>query len=142
MKRSSLALSSELLLFMPSLWNAHSLSSNHSTWSSFNYLDPIRLVLAVLLSISLFLIPLERKVYSEGLDHLRERLSPRSAGRKEATAPIIDEPTNDEQPVAETRPSSSSSVSSNSSSTMLESAAKVDRPLNEYLFPSLSSNSP
>jgi hypothetical protein len=49
---------------------------------------------------------------------------------------------NDEQPVAETRPSSSSSVSSNSSSTMLESAAKVDRPLNEYLFPSLSSNSP
>jgi hypothetical protein len=67
---------------MPSLWNADSLSSNHSTWSSFNYLDPIRLVLAVLLSISLFLIPLERKVYSEGLDHLRERLSPRSAGRK------------------------------------------------------------
>jgi hypothetical protein len=127
---------------MPSLWNADSLSSNHSTWSSFNYLDPIRLVLAVLLSISLFLIPLERKVYSEGLDHLRERLSPRSAGRKEATAPIIHEPTNDEQPVAETRPSSSSSVSSNSSSTMLESAAKVDRPLNEYLFPSLSSNSP
>lgn len=126
---------------MPSLWNADSLSSNHSPWSSFNYLDPIRLLLAVLLSIGLFLIPLERKVYSEGLDHLRERLPPRSAGRKEATTPI-DKPTNDEQPVAETRPSSSSSVSSNSSSTMLESAAKVDRPLNEYLFPSLSFNSP